>query len=220
MNWLMRSLATSVGKKFVMAITGLLLCLFLLVHLSGNLLLYVGEDAYNHYAHTLHSQEWLVKTAEVGLFFLFVLHIVLAIVTTRENRAARPVADERKQTKQEKQRILIVPAHSWMFLSGAIVLAFLLLHLADFTFDLREGPESEEPFQKAVRILKDGISRPVYVIGSIILGIHLSHGFASLFQSLGISHPKYDSLIRWLGILFAVAIGAGFASFPMWATAR
>ena len=106
-----------------------------------------------------------------------------------------------------------------MFVSGAIVLAFILLHLWDFTFEARgDIPyESMEPFDKAVAILQTPISFVVYIVGSLVLGWHLSHGFASAFQSLGLKHPKYDPLIRVVSLVFAIAVGLGFASFPLWA---
>lgn len=220
MNSLLKALTSSVGKKFVMALTGLLLCGFLVVHLGGNLLLYVGAGAYNKYAHTLHSQEWFVKTAEVGLLVLFVAHIGLAISTSRENRAARKVRYLAKTSKLDAcESVSVAPfsSETWMFLSGAVVLAFLLLHLADFHFEWRlKGASHEEPFDKAVRILNDTWSFWFYLVGCIILGVHLTHGFASAFQSLGLNHPKYNKLIRCFGIAFAIVIGAGFAMFPLW----
>src|SRR5690606_17570288 len=98
-NWLIRGLSTTVGQKLVMGATGLLLCGFLVVHLAGNLLLFGGQESYDRYAEALHSNE-LLPLAEVGLFVLFILHILLAFVTTRENTAARPVGYAEKETKQ------------------------------------------------------------------------------------------------------------------------
>ena len=88
LRWLLRLLSSSIGRKFVMGLTGLGLCGFLVVHLAGNLFLYSGAEKFNGYAHTLHEQEWL-PLAEVGLFVLFLAHIYLAFVTTAENKAAR-----------------------------------------------------------------------------------------------------------------------------------
>ncbi len=214
------ALSSSVGKKFVMGVTGLLLCGFLVFHLAGNLLLYVGADAYNHYAHTLHEQKLLVAIAEVGLLVLFAAHIFLAFKTTQENRAARRVEYQTKKSKLQGRMIgELVSPEGWMFVSGAIVLAFLILHLSDFRFSLRlQGDAGEEPFAKAVRILQDRFSFWVYFLGCLILGVHLGHGFSSAFQSLGIAHPKYNALIRWVGVGFAILVAVGFASFPWWAS--
>jgi succinate dehydrogenase / fumarate reductase cytochrome b subunit len=107
---------------------------------------------------------------------------------------------------------------TWMFISGAIVLGFLIVHLADFTWELRlRGDTGESPFDKAVRILRNPLSFAVYVVGSIILGAHLWHGFASAFQSLGLNNPKYHRLLDRASIVFAIVIGLGFAAFPLWA---
>ena len=228
MNWLFKALSSSLGKKFVMGITGLLLCGFLVAHLAGNLLLYVpdkeshGEtvNAYNEYAHALHEQEGLLMIAETGLFALFIAHIALAVATTRENRAARPVSYDTVDSKQEGRSLVgFFRADTWMFISGAIILGFLVLHLSDFKMELRTDVDysGKEPFEKALMILQTPLSATVYLIAGITLIFHLSHGFASAFQSLGINHPKYNGLIKCVSILFALFIGLGFASFVVWA---
>ncbi len=179
--------------------------------------MYASPEAYNGYAHALHSKEELIKAAEAGLVVLFLAHIALAIITTLENRSARPDDYERKETKKTGG-LLFKSADTFMFVSGAVVLGFVLLHLADFTLEWRlKGPEGEEPYDKASRILKNGITIAVYLVGCLFLGAHLSHGFSSAFQSLGISHPKYDPWIKCLGILFAFVIAIGFISFLPWA---
>ena len=218
MNWLGKVLSSSGGKKFAMGVTGLLLCGFLAAHLAGNLLMYVDQtgETYNSYADALHKQVWLVKTAEAGLVILFVSHVCLAITTTRENRAARGTSYEVKVTKIDGQHVeKLAKADTWMFISGAIVLAFLVLHLCDFTLELRPDIDyDKEPFDKAMTLLKSPVTYCVYLIGCLVLGLHLSHGCSSAFQSLGLSHPKYDPFIKWAGVAFAIVIGVGFASFP------
>ncbi len=220
MNWLVKGLSTTVGKKFVMGITGLLLCGFLTVHLGGNLLLYAGEEAFNNYAHTLHSHEIFVLVAELILLVIFVLHIVLAFVLTQGNQAARPVQYSLYRSKKDPS-ILVKPPETWMFVSGLIVLVFLLLHLSEFRFSiwLHEATAGKEPFEKARILLTDPLTAFVYIVGAVILGLHLSHGFASAFQSLGLNHPKYTPVIEFLGIVFAVVVAVGFASLPIWAWA-
>jgi len=210
-----------------MGLTGLLLCGFLVVHLGGNLLLYAGThvDAsgalvsiYNSYAHALHSQEWFVLTAELILLVIFVAHVGVAILTTLENRAARPIQYNQKRTKKD-HGVLLVSTDTWMFVSGVVVFAFLMLHLSEFRFHLvlAEQTKDMEPYDKARTVLTNAFSAIVYLIGVIILGFHLSHGFSSAFQSLGINHLKYTPVIEFLGIVFAIIVAAGFASFPIWA---
>jgi succinate dehydrogenase / fumarate reductase cytochrome b subunit len=220
---LVKALSSSVGKKFVMGFTGLLLCGFLVAHLAGNLLLYVGPDAYNKYAHALHSEPALLLVAEVVLYALFLIHILLAFIVTRENQSARGQRYAIKRSKLDAApQTTSSPVHpeAWMFTSGAIVLFFLIVHLLQFTFHKWPWfttPSGEEPFTKAIRILSDNFTAGVYLIGVIILGIHLWHGFASAFQSLGITHPKYSGFIKWAGVIFACVIAIGFASFVFFA---
>jgi succinate dehydrogenase / fumarate reductase cytochrome b subunit len=210
-----------------MAITGLALCGFLLVHLGGNLLLYIGEKKYDDYAHALHAQGALLLVAEIGLFAMFVLHIALAFRTSFANAAARPIDYAMRQTKQDPGP-LAQPPSGVMLLTGILVLIFLLVHLSDFKFfewtrgtGLRHQSVAADsgPFVRAVGILKDPISALVYFAGSLVLGYHVLHGFSSAFQTLGINHPKYNPLINALSLLFAIGVGVGFASFPFWAWA-
>jgi len=217
LNWLTRALSSSIGKKFILGITGLLLCGFLVVHLSGNMLMYVGAGEYNRYAHALHEQVELLAIAEIGLLLLFLAHVTLAVITRNENKDARQHEYAVKASKQGPPLLQFQP-HNWMFVTGAVVLAFVLLHLLDFRFELRNpGPTDEEPFDRAVRLLKDPITFGGYVVGVLVLGVHLSHGFASAFQSLGLNHPKYNKCIKVVGSGFALVVAVGFASFPLWA---
>ena len=218
--WLTKAFSSSIGKKFVMAITGLALCGFLVLHLGGNLLLYVGAEKYNNYAHALHAQEILVLVAEIGLLILFVGHIWLAFVTNAENSAARPVDYAMRQSKQDEGP-LIKPASEVMVISGVVILLFLLLHLVEFRFDLRHRDEitGVQPYVKAQVLLRDPFSAIVYVVGSIVLGYHVLHGFQSAFQTLGINHARYTPAIKFLSVIFAIIVAAGFASFPVWAWA-
>jgi len=221
LRWMLRLISSSIGRKFVMGLTGLGLCGFLVAHLAGNLFLYVGAEKFNGYAHGLHEQEWL-PLAEAGLFVLFLLHIYLAFVTTFENKAARTTAYAKKETKI-RGNIFSNPPSSWMFISGAVVLGFLIVHLIDMKFALRpdvkylDEHDLAAPFANTTAVLKTPLTAIVYVIGTIFLGFHLSHGFSSAFQSLGLNHPKYTPLIKILGIIFAIVIAAGFCSLPIMA---
>ncbi len=225
MGWLLRALSTSVGRKFVMAITGLLLCGFLVAHLAGNLLLFVGAQQYNDYAHALHKNEALLWVAETGLFALFIAHIVIALQVSAENRLARKVGYATSQSKQEGRYAADgFRPDSWMLATGIVVLGFIILHLIDFKFEQRPDKSlyvgangaAVEPAVKAANLLKTPLTRIGYGIGCLFLIFHLAHGFQSAFQTLGVNHPKYTPLIKLVGLLFAIAIGVGFASFPLW----
>jgi succinate dehydrogenase / fumarate reductase cytochrome b subunit len=214
LRWLHRLLTSSIGRKFVMGATGLGLCGFLVIHLAGNLLLFAGAERYDHYAHGLHEQEWL-PLAEAGLFVLFLLHIYLAFTTTFDNRQARRTGYAAKRTKQDLATT--APAHNWMFISGAVVLGFLILHIVDVKLEARTDIDyaGKGPAAIAVSVLTNPISAAVYMVGSFILFFHLWHGFSSAFQSLGLNHPKYTPSIKRFGYVFAVVIAAGFFSLPL-----
>ena len=221
-KWIMTLLSSSIGQKFVMGITGLLLCGFLVVHLAGNLLVYVGANAYNKYAKELHSM-MLLPVAETGLFLLLFAHIALAFKLTSDNRKARQITYHEKQSKiQEPPSIFgrtpMGRTSSWMFISGSIILIFLIMHMIDMKLHLNPTVDykDQSPFGIIVQVLGSGLSAPIYIVGTLVLGFHLSHGFWSAFQSLGLNHPKYTPLIKKLAILFAIVIAAGFVSLPLW----
>lgn len=215
LRWFFRLLSSSIGQKFVMGATGLLLCGFVAAHLAGNLLLFVGADAFNDYAHALHHQWELLAIAETGLLVLFLAHIYLAISTSAGNVQARTNQYMMKQTKIPGR---IIGANSWMFASGAVVLAFVILHLIDMRLALRGDikylaeTDPAAPYRNTLAVISNPYSRVIYCIGVIVLGVHLSHGFQSAFQSLGLNHPKYMPLIKLIGKIFAVVVAVGFAS--------
>lgn len=238
---LFRVLSTTIGQKYLMGATGLFLCGFLVTHLAGNLLMFQGQDAYNTYAAKLHSLGPLLWVAEIGLLVLFIAHLFLAMTLTIANRKAR--GRDRYEVKESKQDTSILNAapRNWMFISGSVVLIFMVYHLAGARFGLmdessaltqlaiEEGSVEEYgtaesqtglpavfAFERMVSILRSPISAVVYLVGIVFLGFHLSHGFASAFRSLGVAHPAYTPWIYRLGIVFAVAITVGFASIPIW----
>jgi len=212
-----------------MAISGLALCGFLVAHLGGNLKLYAGEDAFNEYARTLHSLGPILAAAEVGLFATFLLHIGLAISTSAMNKVARRNEYFMKETKQG---LFILPgggASTWMMVTGLIILAFLCVHIIDMklkvdpfvdyspSFNAEKVPDNE---YKAVRaVLTTPINAVIYFSGLLALGIHLSHGIRSALQTLGVNHKRWNLLLRFVCVIFAWAIAAGFMSLVIWALA-
>ena len=219
MNSLINALASSVGRKFVMGLTGLFLCFFLVIHLAGNLLMYVGAETYNTYAHTLHNQQAFLIFSQVLLYVAFLLHLVIAFKLTATNLAARRNNYQMKQSKQTGRALQSwIAPEVWMFWTGVVVLAFLMVHLCDFKFGLSfsEQVEGKEPYDRVTFILQNSAWRQgMYVAGAVLLGVHVSHGFASCFQSLGISHPNVNCCLKWCSIVFAWIVAIGFASFPL-----
>ena len=225
MNWLLATLRSSVGKKFVMGCTGLFLCFFLVVHLAGNLLLYVGPHAYNSYAEALHKNVPFLITAEVGLFGAMLLHIYLAFTTAAENRAARGNQGyAARQTKIPGRVInfLGMSPDTTMFVTGALIFAYLIVHLCDMKFEVfsDDALRASDPYTKAAHVLGQMSRKVIYGIAAFVVGIHVSHGFSSAFQSLGLSHPKYTPTIKVLGRVFAVVVTIGFGSFIFWDSER
>ncbi len=225
---LVRAASTSVGQKVVMAITGLALCGFLVAHLAGNLKLFAGEAEFNHYAETLHSLGPLLAIAEIGLFAVFVAHLGLAVSTTAMNRAARGASYEMKESKQEHFALPKGGASNWMLLTGVLVLGFLVMHIADMKLKRNPlvdyGPAMQTPGDPSVmsefKVVRQVLSNPpnaiVYFIGIFALGIHLTHGVRSACQSLGINHPRWNSLLKNFSLLFGWVIAGGFISLIAW----
>jgi len=209
--WLQKLFGSSIGKKLLMALTGLLLFGFLIVHLAENLLIYADRDGatFDGYVHGLTSMAW-VPLAELALAALFLVHIVQAVRVHLSNRAARrtPYA----QSPGHGGRTL---ASTSMIVTGSVVLLFLVLHLLQFRF----APE-ETRHASMTRLVRGEFEKPltlaVYLLGLIALAIHLSHGLQSALQSLGLAHPRYTPLVHRLSVILAVLIALGFATFPVY----
>lgn len=221
LSWLLATLRSSVGKKFVMGGTGLFLCFFLVVHLAGNLLLFTGPKAYNAYSEALHKNEGFLIVAEIGLFGAMLLHIYLAFTTAAENRAARGTRGYAVQQTKIPGRVinfLGMAPDTTMFVSGALIFAYIIVHLCDFKFEVfaTEAMRAADPYTKAAQILSSTSRKFIYGIAALVVGLHVSHGFSSAFQSLGLSHPKYTPTIKVIGKVFAVALAIGFGSFVFW----
>ena len=218
MSWILNALASSVGRKLVMALTGLFLSLFLLIHLAGNFLLFVGPEQYDAYAHTLHSQKAFLIFSEVLLYGAFGAHVYLAFRLTRDNWSARKklyrVSDDKRDDRIGAGWIA---PEKWMLFSGLIVLGFTILHVADFKFELGWDGELAQlsPYGQAQVILASYSRIAIYTIGCVILGVHVSHGFQSAWQSLGVNHPRVNSMLRYASVLFGIVVAVGFSSFPV-----
>ena len=224
---LVKILSTTVGQKILMAITGLSLCGFLVAHLGGNLKLYAGEQAFNDYAHALHSLGPLLATAEIGLFAVFALHIGLAISTAAMNKVAR---HKDYAVKETKQGMFILPnggASNWMMLTGLLILVFLVTHILDMKLKANPGVDYsaamnsdkvvDNEFHAVKAVLSTPLNAVIYLTGLVALGIHLSHGVRSALQTLGINHKRWNLLLKVGGTLFAWGLAAGFISLVVWA---
>ncbi len=199
----------------MVAAAGILLCGFLITHLLGNLLMFVGGEAFNHYAEALEHNP-LLPIAEVGLVGLFVLHIVLSVRATLANRAARPEGYQVYQGKGAR-----TPGSRTMAITGTVILAFLILHVATFKYDVGglKGQMPGQPESLFAHVL-GWFANPWYAAFYVLavggVGLHLSHGVQSALQTFGVNHPRYTPLIKKAGYAFAGLIFLGFASLPVY----
>lgn len=213
MNWVGRLLTSSVGCKVLMAVTGAIMLFFLLGHVAGNLLVFAGADVINAYARGLRDYLPLLWLLRAGLLISFVLHVIAAIRLTRLSRRARPVA-------YQKQDLSGVSLNSrTMVLSGLVLLAFIIYHLAHLTFRLTHPAFASLDDYDVYSMLQISFQQPLlaftYIISVALLMMHLSHGITSLFQTLGLNHTQYNGLIRCLGPALGLLLGLGFSSVPL-----
>jgi succinate dehydrogenase / fumarate reductase cytochrome b subunit len=210
---IVRFVTTSIGQKMLMGATGLLLIGFLVMHMSGNLLMFVGPDAYNHYSHKLVTNP-LIYLAELGLLVLFLAHFVSGIRVWLRNRAARPVAYQLKERAHYTSHKSL--ASTTMILTGLVVLVFVPLHIATFKFGTHYASASEPEVRDLYRLVVEDFQSPLlvgwYVLSMLVVGFHLWHGFGSGLESLGVTHK---AALRRVGQLLAVVVAGGFVVVPI-----
>lgn len=206
MSWLKKVLNYSVGKKLIMALTGLFLSIFLVEHLIANLLLLKDDAgvAFNTYAEEMVSNP-LIRITEFVLLFGFLFHIVDGFMLTAQNNKARLV----KYVKYNASN------SSWfsrnMIYTGILLLVFLLLHLFHFLISHRLMDSGVTFYDASREVFGKVYFTGFYVLAFIALALHLNHGFQSAFQSLGLNHKKYTPVIKAIGTVFAFGVNLGFA---------
>ncbi len=204
---------SSIGRKIIVALTGLALVLFLAGHLSGNLLIFAGQEAFDEYAEFLHTflHGMGVWIARIGLLVCFVVHIWFTILLTKANKAARPkYAHEATVQAPKSSRIMI-----W---SGLTILAFVIFHILHFT--VRTDSElatlgEESPWKMVILGFQNPLVVLFYLIAITLLCSHLSHGVASIFQTLGLRSKKTAGPIKFISKAYALVIYLGFISIPL-----
>jgi succinate dehydrogenase / fumarate reductase cytochrome b subunit len=207
MPWFINTLGSSIGKKLMMAVTGLGFVGFLIVHLIGNLTLYGGQDLFTSYVEHLHALGPLITVAELGLLAFVIIHIVIGTLLFYQNLMARPV--RYKVNKDAGGRTIGSVTQPY---TGFIILAFIIFHLINFHF---AEHTNETLFRLVFTTLKSPLYMIIYVVAMIAVALHVSHGFWSLFQTLGANHPKYMPIIQKLGIAVSVVFGVGFGLIPI-----
>ncbi|MCB1324582.1 MAG: succinate dehydrogenase cytochrome b subunit [Spirochaetales bacterium] len=212
-----RVFRSSIGRKTTMALTGAALVLFLFAHLSGNLLLFAGQDAMNAYGVTLRQFPILLWVARIGLIVVFVTHVVIGTLLTIENRRARP------ERYHNQKSIQSTPASRSMMITGLLLLAYLVYHLLHFTlgethsqyFNLTDAQGRHDIYSMVVLSFQQWPISVAYIIAMGLLAFHLSHGIPSLFQSIGWNGPRFMPLLSKLGLAIAVLLLLGYISIPV-----
>ncbi len=208
MNWFFDAFRTAIGKKILMAVTGLFFCLFLLIHLIGNLTLYGGQGLFISYVTHLHALGPLILVAEFGLLFFAVIHVSTGLLLVFQNWRARPVGYAVK--KNAGGRTI---GSATMPYTGLVILCFIVIHLLNFKF-IDQAPLTV--FNTLTGLFSAFLYIVIYTAAVIAVAIHVRHGFWSLFQTLGANHPKYMPFIQGLGIVFSLLIAGGVGFIPVY----
>jgi len=221
MTWVTKTLNSTLGRKLIMALTGLFLILFLTGHVSGNLLLFKGDggQAFNIYAKFMTTNP-AIKLLSYLTYISVIGHIVYSILLSQHNKSARPVSYSTSKGSTNS---------AWssrnMGVLGTIILIFLVVHLQGFWAKMHWGEVPTvtyegEVYKNLFLIVSEAFKQEwlvaLYVLSMIFLGFHLSHGFASAFQTLGINHKKYSPAIKAIGTAYSILVPALFASMPLY----
>jgi succinate dehydrogenase / fumarate reductase cytochrome b subunit len=211
-----RLFSSSVGTKLLIGLTGFGLFVYLILHLAGNALIFAGPEIFNEYSHRLISNPLLIPI-ELGLLAIFVIHIYKTIRMYLGNQAARPARYLKKEWAGHTSRKSI--ASSTMILTGLVIMVFVIIHVKQFRFGSYyqvANADVRDLYRTEIEVFQQPLWVAFYVICTILVGLHLRHGVASAFQSLGLDHPLYTRKLTIWGIVFAVLIGGGLAFIPIW----
>lgn len=204
-----------------MAVTGLLLVGFVVAHMIGNLQVFLGPEAYNKYAHQMQSLGPLLWVGRLGLLAILVAHVGAAVKLTRENRQARPTRYVFDAT------VKATYASRTMMMTGVIILVFIIYHLLHFTikatgapgegilYTMKNGEQVLDVYSFLVISFRVWYIDLFYVIGQVVLAVHLSHGVSSVFQTFGIKNARYAPIVDKIGPAVAIAILVGNLSMPL-----
>ncbi|VAW19631.1 hypothetical protein MNBD_BACTEROID05-966 [hydrothermal vent metagenome] len=208
---------SSIGKKQIIAVTGLALILFVIGHLAGNLFIFSGAKAYIHYAEKLASLRPGLYVVEAMLVAIFVIHMCLTILLVCEKVRNRPVNYAVRATKGERS-----VSTKLMAFTGTVVLGFVIYHLLDFTFINHDGPrsvladgQSYGIYGVVINSFLDPIHASIYFVAMICVGLHLSHAIQSIFQTFGYNHPRYTPVLRKISNYIGAIVAGVYASIPL-----
>ncbi|MCU0427351.1 MAG: succinate dehydrogenase cytochrome b subunit [Candidatus Kapabacteria bacterium] len=200
----------SIGKKQVMGVLGLLLCGFAFAHMTGNFLVFQGAEKFNAYGDFLHNLP-AFRLIEISLAALFIAHIVMGIVLAVQNRAARPEGYVNKKSAGGASL-----GSSTMAFTGIYFILFLIVHLLNIRFHILPTPVAgASEYDVTANVLANPGYTIFYVISALILGLHLSHGLSSAFQSLGWYNRQFTPLLKKISVLYGIAIAVGYSAIAI-----
>ncbi|XDD48877.1 succinate dehydrogenase cytochrome b subunit [Leptospira sp. WS92.C1] len=210
-------LRSSIGRKTLVAVTGLVYFGFVVVHMLGNLQIFLGQEKINAYGQSLRDIAPLLWVARIVLIVSFIIHVYYAITLSIENKDARPIAYSKQKTVQASL------ASRTMALTGLLILSFITYHLLHFTlgvtnpdqFSMTDSKGRHDVYTMVVLGFQNPIVAGSYIIAMILLASHISHGVSSVFQTLGFSTPELSPKIKAGAILFALLIFVGNTSIPL-----
>ncbi|PLX79667.1 MAG: succinate dehydrogenase/fumarate reductase cytochrome b subunit [Desulfuromonas sp.] len=213
----MNMLTSSVGKKIMMAVTGVILVLFIIGHVIGNMTIFVGPDGINAYAVHLRDLGPLLWLVRLVMLSIFLFHVYLGVSLTLENKAARPVG------YNQKTDLVTGFAAQTMWVSGLVLLAFVVYHVLHFTLHvgvdnvggLIDAAGRFDVYTMVVQGFHKAINTIFYVVAMAFLFLHVSHGFQSFWQSLGLNNERTQPKFQIVGKLVSLVVAAGFVSIPV-----
>lgn len=201
---------SSIGKKALMALTGLILSAYVVAHLLGNMQIYMGADLIDAYAHFLHTNNGILWTARIVLLAAVLVHAVAGIQLSMRKSTARPVDYHTKANLQGST------ASRTMLVSGVVILLFVVYHILHFTTGtVHPDYEHLKPFHNVTSGFQHPLAAGLYIVAMVGVGFHLWHGLYSMFHSLGLSHPRYTPGVRRAAALVATIIALGNISVPV-----
>jgi len=205
---------TTIGKKVVMAVTGLMLYGFVIAHMVGNLQVFMGPEQLNGYAKKLHDLGPILWAMRAGVLVAFVLHVAMVLQLYARTTAARPIG------YRVKKNLTTTYAALTMKFGGVALLLFVLYHLAHFTYpgvSMVAGYQhsATDVYANVVNGFRVPWVTAIYVVAQVFLGMHLYHGAFSLFQTLGLNHPRYNEKIKFLAQTIGVTVAAANIAMPV-----
>lgn len=213
MSWFIKFIDSSIGKKIVMALTGLFIFLFLIEHLVGNLLLLINDNGeiYTDYAEFMTSSLNIpVRIIEILLFIFLIYHIINGVRLAIKNKSVRPI--NYRTTNPSANSSFF---SRFMFWGGSVIFIFLVVHLRSFFFPYRFGTPDNTLYQGVVEAFSSPLYSGFYILAMIFLAFHLVHGVQSAFLTMGFKNERYSPSIKKAGIILSILICAGFALIPI-----